>query len=92
MLVLGRVAGADGAYKETFVSARCVLRCGYAFTAAGGGEKAVRRALAAARLSAERDLLQGDAAELTVLEEHAAEQGGAITVTLVLRLVLAVSY
>lgn len=92
VLVLGRVAGADGAYKETFVSARCVLRCGYAFTAAGGGEEAVRRALAAARLSAERDLLQGDAAELTVLEEHAAEQGGAIAVTLVLRLVLAVSY
>ena len=52
----------------------------------------MRRALAAARLSAERDLLQGDAAELTVLEEHAAEQGGAIAVTLVLRLVLAVSY
>lgn len=92
VLVLGRVAGADGAYKETFVSARCVLRCGYAFTATGGGEEAVRRALAAARLSAERDLLQGDAAELTVLEEHAAEQGGAIAVTLVLRLVLAVSY
>lgn len=92
VLVLGRVAGADGAYKETFVSARCVLRCGYTFTATGGGEEAVRRALAAARLSAERDLLQGDAAELTVLEEHAAEQGGAIAVTLVLRLVLAVSY
>ena len=92
VLVLGRVAGADGAYRETFVSARCVLRCGYAFTAAGSGEAAVRRALAAARLSAERDLLQGDAAELTVLEERAEEQGGAIAVTLVLRLVLAVSY
>lgn len=78
VLVLGRVAGADGAYKETFVSARCVLRCEYAFTAAGGGEEAVRRALAAARLSAERDLRRATRRNLRFWKSMRRRQGGAI--------------
>ena len=92
LLAAGRLAGADGTYTETFVSARCVLRCTYIHTAEGSGSAALRRAVAEARLCAERDLLCGDAKELTVTEERAEESGGTVTVTLTLRLVLAAGY
>ncbi len=91
VLVAGRIAAADGTYRETFVSARCVLRCEYRCFVRGAGETE-ERAAARAKLEAESALLQGDAVQLSFLEEQIREEDGGFTVLLSVRLVLVAGY
>ena len=92
VLAAGRLAASDGSQTETFVSARCVLRTEYRCAVPGTDAEAARRAAAQARLQAERELHKGDVAQLTVVAEELARDGGETVARLTLRLVLSANY